>query len=182
MDLFLVRHGEAAASWGESPDPGLSDLGQQQAEKTAEALQQQICNDTLLLSSPLQRARETAIPLARMLQRDVIVEDVFREIPSPVPLAQRQVWLRKFMQQQWLEQGDEHHKWRTAAVQRLLTSKQPAVIFTHFLVINAVVGQILQRPETLCFWPANGSITKLRRNGSDLELLALGDEVETIVN
>ena len=67
--------------------PASVDLGQQQAEKAAEALQQHVGSDTLLLSSPLQRARETAIPLARMLQRDVIIEDVFREIPSPVPLA-----------------------------------------------------------------------------------------------
>ena len=182
MELFLIRHGEASASWGESSDPGLSLLGQQQAEETAEALQQHVCSDTLLLSSPLQRARETAIPLARMLQRDVIVEDVFREIPSPVPLAERQVWLRHFMQQQWVEQGDELLAWRTAALQRLLTLKQPAVIFTHFLVINAVVGQLLDRAETLCFWPANGSITRLRHNGSSLELLTLGDQIETTVN
>ena len=182
MDLFLIRHGEAAASWGESPDPGLSDLGQQQAEKAAEALQQHVGSDTILVSSPLQRARETAIPLARMLQQDVIIEDVFREIPSPVALPHRQAWLRQFMQQQWAEQDDELIAWRAAALQRLLTLRQSTVIFTHFLVINAVVGQILDRPETLCFWPANGSITRLRRNGIDLKLLALGDEVETIVN
>ena len=182
MDLFLIRHGEAAASWGESPDPGLSDLGQQQAEKAAEALQQHVGSDTILVSSPLQRARETAIPLARMLQQDVSIEDVYREIPSPVALADRQAWLRQFMQQQWAEQDDELIAWRAAALQRLLTLRQSTVIFTHFLVINAVVGQILDRPETLCFWPANGSITRLRRNGIDLKLLALGDEVETIVN
>ncbi len=182
MDLFLVRHGEAAASWGESPDPGLSDVGQREAEDAALTLREQVCNDTILFSSPLQRARATAVPLAKMLQRDVIVEDVFREIPSPVPLAQRQVWLRQFMQQQWQEQGDDLRHWRAAALQRLLSLKQPAVIFTHFLLINAVVGQVLDRPETLCFWPANGSITQLRHNGSDLELLALGDAVETLVN
>jgi broad specificity phosphatase PhoE len=42
MELFLIRHGEASASWGESSDPGLSLLGQQQAEETAEALQQHV--------------------------------------------------------------------------------------------------------------------------------------------
>ena len=29
--IYLVRHGEAAASWGDHPDPGLSELGQKQA-------------------------------------------------------------------------------------------------------------------------------------------------------
>ncbi|MDG2046863.1 MAG: histidine phosphatase family protein [Halioglobus sp.] len=182
MDLFLIRHGEASATWGESSDPGLSRLGQQQSEEAAEALQQHVCSDTLLLSSPLQRARETAIPLARMLRRDVAIEDVFREIPSPVPVAQRQIWLRQFMHQQWGEQGDELLAWRTAALHRLLSLTQPAAVFTHFLVINAVVGQLLDRPDTVCIWPANGSITRLRHNGSHLELLALGAQMETTVN
>ena len=99
-----------------------------------------------------------------------------------MPLAERQVWLRQFMQQQWVEQGDELIAWRAATLQRLLALTQPAVIFTHFLVINAVVGQLLDRPETLCVWPANGSITRLRHNGTSLELLALGDQIETTVN
>lgn len=182
MELFLVRHGEAASSWGEAPDPGLSELGQQQAEAAATLLVQHIGNDALLISSPLQRALETAEPLARLLQQPVCEEAVFREIPSPVPLAQRQGWLRQFMQQQWHEQGDELTAWRTAAFSRLLELRQPAVVFTHFLVINAVVGQILERPETLYFWPANGSVTRLCLDATRLELVALGEQIETVVN
>ena len=182
MDIFLVRHGEAAASWGESPDPGLSDLGQQEAEDAAKLLLQYTGEDTLLISSPLQRAIETAAPLARELRRRIQEDAAFREIPSPVPLAQRQAWLRQFMQQQWHEQTEDLNAWRSKALHQLLELRQPAVIFTHFLVINAVVGQVLGRPETLCCWPANGSITQLRHNGSSLELIALGQEVETHVN
>ena len=182
MEISLIRHGEAAATWSESADPGLSHLGQQQAEDAAEALQPYVHGDTLLFSSPLQRALETSVPLARLLHTGVIVEDVFREIPSPVPLAERQVWLRQFMQQHWVGQGDELIAWRAAALQRLLALTQPAVIFTHFLLINAVVGELLDRPETLCCWPANGSITRLRHNGTSLELIALGDQIQTTVN
>ena len=36
--IWIVRHGEAAASWEKDPDPGLSNLGQLQAEETATAL------------------------------------------------------------------------------------------------------------------------------------------------
>lgn len=182
MEIFLVRHGEAAASWGESPDPGLSVLGRQQAEDTAQLLMQYVGEDALLISSPLQRAIETAAPLSRALQLSVQEDDAFREIPSPVPLAQRQDWLREFMQQQWAEQAEDLKVWRKTAFQQLLELGQPAVIFTHFLVINAVVGQLLDRPQTLCFWPANGSVTRLRHNGSSLELIALGQELETRVN
>jgi len=182
MDIYLVRHGEAAATWGQEPDPGLSELGRQQAEKAAEYLYRRIGDDTRLISSPLARALETAAPLATLTGKAVGQEDVFREIPSPVPLAERQDWLRNFMQQQWDEQDEALRQWRSASLRRLLELDSPLVIFTHFLVINAVVGQVLQRPETLCFWPGNGSITHLRRSNNKLELLALGDEIETLVN
>jgi broad specificity phosphatase PhoE len=181
MDIFLVRHGEAAANWGEESNPGLSQLGQQQAEDAAAHLRQHIGEDTLVLSSPLQRAVETASPLATRLRIAVREDEAFREIPSPVSLPRRQLWLRQFMQQQWSEQGEELLTWRTDALQHLLKLTQPAVVFTHFLVINAVVGQVLDRNETLCFWPGNGSITHFHHTGSSLELATLGKEMETIV-
>ena len=36
--IILVRHGEASASWEKSSDPGLSNLGVNQAEECAEIL------------------------------------------------------------------------------------------------------------------------------------------------
>jgi broad specificity phosphatase PhoE len=50
--IWIVRHGEAAASWEKDPDPGLSVLGQQQAEKTAHALLDLVPEGATLLSSP----------------------------------------------------------------------------------------------------------------------------------
>jgi broad specificity phosphatase PhoE len=87
MDIFLVRHGEAAASWNESSDPGLSVLGFAQADSAAVALKERIHGQTRLWSSPLRRAVETAMPLAKMMRQEVREDDVYREIPAPVPLA-----------------------------------------------------------------------------------------------
>jgi broad specificity phosphatase PhoE len=182
MDIFLVRHGEAAASWSESADPGLSEIGRQQAENAAVFLEQRISNDAELWSSPLRRALDTAVPLSRSIRKTVHEDPAFREIPSPVPLAERQAWLRNFMQQQWHEQSEDLIGWRAAALQQLLALQRPAVVFTHFLVINAVVGAILNRVETLCVWPSNGSITHLRHYGKSLELITLGEEMTTRVN
>jgi probable phosphoglycerate mutase len=182
MELILVRHGEAASSWGEAPDPGLSALGRQQAEQTALSLNPMLATNTLLLSSPLQRALQTAEPLARLRQQAVHEHNAFREIPSPVPLAERQDWLKGFMTQQWCDQQQELLEWRANVLLQLLQLQRPAVIFTHFLVINAVVGEVLDQPQTLCFWPDNGSATHLRSDGSRLELLSLGREITTRVN
>lgn len=182
MDIFLVRHGEAAASWGESSDPGLSELGREQARAVAEALQASLAPDSQLLSSPLARARETAAPLAAALAAPVRVVDAFTEILAPVPLAERQAWLRQFMQQHWGEQPASLHQWRERATDELLALNSPAVVFTHFLVINAVVGQIVGDEKTLHFWPDNGSITQLRSRDGRLELVTLGAQMETVVN
>ena len=184
MDIFLVRHGEAAASWGQASDPGLSELGRQQAEETALDLQALISTEVQLLSSPLLRAQETSEPLARLLGNDtpVKIDDAYSEIPSPVPLAKRQTWLREFMQQQWAGQVDSLQDWRSEILKNLLALQQPTVVFTHFLVLNAVVGSLQQREETLCFWPDNAAVVRLRHTGSELQLVDLGRQMSTVVN
>ncbi|MGB1439508.1 MAG: histidine phosphatase family protein, partial [Luminiphilus sp.] len=82
--VWLVRHGEAAASWGEHHDPGLSELGKAQAESAAELLHDVLPPATKLVSSPKQRALDTAQPLASRLNCDVVVDVTFREIDAPV--------------------------------------------------------------------------------------------------
>jgi broad specificity phosphatase PhoE len=72
--IWIVRHGEAAASWEKDPDPGLSMLGQQQAEKTAHALLDLVPEGATLLSSPLKRAQETAAAFAQKYGAPVSVE------------------------------------------------------------------------------------------------------------
>lgn len=183
MDIFLVRHGEASASWGQDPDPGLSDLGEQQAIAAARSLRSRLSADVKLVSSPLQRARETAEPLAQTLGLEVTIDDAFREIPAPVPLAQRKPWLRGFMKQSWKEQPEALLSWRDSARDQLLDLKAPTVVFTHFLLLNAIVGNVLEHADTLYFWPDNASIThlNLREDGS-LELLELGKQMDTVVN
>jgi len=61
--IWIVRHGEAAASWEKDPDPCLSALGQSQAEETANALMGLVPMGAQLISSPLRRAQETAAAL-----------------------------------------------------------------------------------------------------------------------
>ena len=183
MDIYLVRHGEAASSWSEAKDPGLSELGLQQARDTAGELASGLDAGVQLISSPMLRARETATPLAETFGiLDVAIDEAFREIPSPVPMAERQTWLRGFMQQQWGSQPESLLQWRALMMDQLLALQQPTVIFTHFLVLNAVVGLLQERSETLCYWPDNASVTHLQHTGSELKLVGLGRQMSTVVN
>lgn len=181
IDIYLVRHGEAAAQWGQSADPGLSERGWEQAEAARDEILGVVREPVLLLSSPLARARETAHPLAEHWCCEVAIDDTYREVPAPVPRDQRLDWLRGFMAGRWDDQPVALHEWRERILGNLGRLDRSSVIFTHFVVINAVVGSLQGRDEVLCFMPDNGSVTHLRLNRGVLELFALGRELDTPV-
>ena len=122
VDIFLVRHGEAAAAWGEDPDPGLSPLGRKQALQVRDELE--LYRNIRIISSPLLRAQETAQPLATVLRTQLEIDETYREIPSPVGIDDRQAWLSGFMRQQWQEQGPEVLQWRDLAWAQLFELDQ----------------------------------------------------------
>jgi probable phosphoglycerate mutase len=181
--VYLVRHGEAAASWGQSRDPGLSELGHEQARGTSSRLIEVLGGTgPTLISSPLARARETAAPLAEALSLEVTIDERVCEIPSPAPLAGRQEWLRAFMRERWSEQGAALHQWRCRILEALAELPDRAVVFSHFLVLNTIVGAQEERDETLVFWPANASVTVLRENAAGRWDVEPGEQMHSIVN
>ena len=180
MDILLVRHGEAAAAWGEHADPGLSALGRQQALQARDELQ--TFGRLRLISSPLLRAQETALPMANIQRTSIELDERFREIPSPVGIDDRRAWLAEFMRQDWLEQGPEIQQWREASWDALFEYDQPVAIFSHFMVINSVVARLTGAAETVCCVPDNASITHLKLDGGALKLVKVGRQQKTSVN
>lgn len=83
MQIVLVRHGQP--EWVRDGlnvvDPPLTDLGHRQAELAAAALTEEQFDEVLV--SPLTRARQTAAPLLRRLQRFEDVEPWLHEIREP---------------------------------------------------------------------------------------------------
>jgi broad specificity phosphatase PhoE len=183
VDIYLVRHGEAASTWSESTDPGLSARGQQQAAAAALALAARQRQPLAVLSSPLRRAQQTAAALAEQWDVPVVIAPAFREVPSTVPLPERQGWLRALMRGHWRDQEAAVQAWRASILERLRVLEQPSVIFTHFMVINAVLSHLADTPATLYCWPDNASVTHLRREDDGrLRLLELGAQMRTVVN
>ena len=79
MDLIIVRHARPEKiENAEGPaDPPLSPLGIQQAEAVAEFLSQEKIDQ--IVTSSMQRAYETAIPLSKHIGIDPILRDNLRE-------------------------------------------------------------------------------------------------------
>ena len=180
VDIFLIRHGEAAATWGEAKDPGLSPMGRKQALLVRDELE--TYRSLKIISSPLLRAVETAQPLATILRSKVEIDESFREIPSPVDIDDRQAWLSDFLRQEWGEQNPDVIAWRDRAWNKLFELDQHTAIFTHFVIINAICGLLTQAAETVCCVPDNGSIMRLRSDGDALQLVEVGRQQQTRVN
>lgn len=182
IDLFLVRHGEAAAGYAEHRDPGLSPLGAQQAALAAQRLTALNLSAPQVLASPLARAQETAAPFAEALGLRPQLETRISEIPAPdEALEARAPWLREVMAGT-VDALPAQQAWRDGLIACLCEATAPTVFFSHFVAINLAVGAATGSAAMVSFRPGNGSITHLRTDGDRLYLVALGDEADSVVN
>lgn len=177
--IFLVRHGEAAAGWGDHPDPGLSARGREQAEAVSRHLLS--LGATRALSSPMQRCRETARPFEAVLGAGAEIVPEVSEIATPEGVTDRVSWLRGYMAGTWDVEGAGHKLWRDRMLDRLLAVPDGTAVFTHFVAINAVVSALEQSTSTIVFRPGHCSVTVLSRDQGMLKLQELGSESATRV-
>ncbi len=81
--LTLVRHGQTSANidavWHGWTDTPLTQLGVRQAQRVAIFLDQHSADATIVYTSPLERARHTAEPIAEQLGLELRIEDDLRE-------------------------------------------------------------------------------------------------------
>ena len=180
--IWLVRHGEAAAGFSEDTDPCLSPLGREQAIHSADTLHRCVPSHAALLSSPKRRAIETGEPYATKVQAELKIDGRFIELPSPGDLAARRQWLDEVLKGQWSALPESVQLWRREAVSAIGSFTSPTVIFTHFLVINAVAAHISGEDGVVQCLPANASVHELSIEGSDWQWRARGATLQSVVN
>ena len=177
--IYFVRHGKAAAGFSEDRDPGLNELGHAQAAALVERFSG--LPPLELITSPMRRARETAVPVERFLQQHARIIPAVAEIPSPVAdLSQRGAWLRTAMAGNWADLPSELQVWRQGVVNALLALSRDSIIFSHFIAINAAVTHALDDPRMVCFSPENCSVTILDSIPGSLRVVELGEQANTV--
>jgi broad specificity phosphatase PhoE len=173
--IHMVRHGRAAAGFGESHDPGLDELGQKQAEDVAQELAPG--GPLPIMSSPLRRTRETATPLAKLWRTEPVIEEAVAEIPSPTDnLQERVAWLREFMAGSWRNATPALAQWREDVIAALLAIDEDTVIFSHYIAINVAAGTALDDDRIVVFSPDNCSVTVFGNDAGSLRLIEKGRE------
>jgi broad specificity phosphatase PhoE len=192
--LHLVRHGESAGNVDptlrRSDDPPLTARGREQAQRAAAALAR--AGVDAVLSSPLQRARETAGAIGAAAGLAVTIVDGFAEVglgaltdpDTPEGRAERDAifsaWLAGDHRRAF--PGGEDFAAVTQRVRnglRAVCQAAPGArvaLVTHRMPIAAAAA--LCAPGGMAGAPGacpNGSITTLRPEGDGWRLLAWGD-------
>jgi broad specificity phosphatase PhoE len=183
--LHLVRHGRAAAGWNVDPDPSLDDHGKMQAVDVAHSLQ--AIGPMPIFSSPLARCQQTAAPLGGLWAITPVIEPSVAEIPSPegIELTDRVVWLRAAMAGTWSQlvesDGQRYGDYRTGVLGALAAMPDDAVVFSHFIAINVVIGEALGDDRIVVASLDNCSVTTVSVTNGVFTLKQMGNEADTLI-
>jgi broad specificity phosphatase PhoE len=179
--LYLVRHGRATGGWDVDPDPGLDELGQEQARAVADRLAP--LGPLAVLSSPMRRCQETSAPLAGRWGASVAIEPAVTEIPSPdgYALNERIEWLRNAMEGQWAALGPYYTGFRDSIADRLVRCPVDTVVFSHYIAINAAIGAAIGDDRLVIRALDNCSVTVLDVVNGRLKFVEGGHEADTLI-
>jgi probable phosphoglycerate mutase len=176
VDLLLIRHGLPVRieDAGRPADPELAPEGQRQAEALADwyAADKIDC----VYSSPLTRARETALPLAERQGVPVMIDDELAEFDRDahfyIPVEELRAtkdprWL-DMIEGRWGQDGEvDRFTFRRVvveAVERLIAANagRTVAVVCHGGVINAYLSHILGLDEVMFFEPYYTSISRVQ--------------------
>ncbi|MBN8432032.1 histidine phosphatase family protein [Microbulbifer salipaludis] len=178
------------------PDPGLTTLGQQQAQALVDIVGGRYPGGegVQIISSPKSRALQTALPLATHWGHEILQAPDVVEIPSPegMPLAQRGDWIRQLLHSEWGSLSATQALWRERLIAFLMSlgshsgeaaggpdstfsaNAHTSLVFCHFMVINSVIAQLRGDGKITQFYPDYTSQTHLKLDNGTLSIVELG--------
>tara|TARA_X000000368_G_scaffold284974_1_gene226283 strand:- start:2762 stop:3367 length:606 start_codon:yes stop_codon:yes gene_type:complete len=183
IKLIFVRHGEASDSWDNHPDPGLSKAGIDQANKLLQKKELNNLENYSFVSSPKLRAVETAKPLAKKFNKEIEIDKSFIEIPSnDVDINNRQSWIKDIMMTKKKDLPDFVKIWIDTIYRKTNAFKNNSIIFTHFMVINALISEITNSESLIYFNPGYTSIVKIEIKNKKIENFSIEESKKTYIN
>ena len=182
--LYLVRHAKAAARFDEDPDPSLSEEGNEAAVDLALSLE--TLGPMPIYTSPMERARETALPLANRWGMVPEVSAAFTEIPTPNEIAEKGLaargpWLQQLATEKFANQPAIIRAWREGLIGMLKSCRSDTIVFTHFMVINAAMSAALNDERIVVMQPDYCSCTIVETSSRGIALISRGAEAQTKV-
>ncbi len=187
MDLLWVRHAEPeriAPGSGQPANPRLTERGRKQARRLADWLAHEHVD--AVLSSPQQRAIETAQPIAEAhgLKIDIVEGLVEYDVQSDhyIPMEELRATndprLRDMMEGRWEAFGGESPERFRTRVEATLTSLindhpgERVVAVCHGGVINVALAIVLELDRLLWFDPHYTSLSRVVASRTGVRSLA----------
>ena len=115
--------------------------------------------------------------------KDLKIQNKFSEIPSEkISNDKKQNWLREVMSQDINTLPEEIKSWQDNIMNALSSINSDAVIFSHFMVINAIAASVLRNSKLLYFYPDYTSCTRLLVKDNQIKQIILGNDKKTLIN
>ena len=183
IKIIFIRHGEASDAWGDHSDPSLSDNGLLQSNNLLNHEELQNLEDFSFISSPKSRAIETGKPLAKKFDKKLNIDDVFIEIPSKdITQDKKQEWLTNIIQTKKDNLPDFIQSWSDDIYFKTKSFKKNTIIFTHFMVINALLSKLSNEDTLMYFYPDYTSVIKIGIKNNEFEYFLIEDSKKTSIN
>ena len=77
---------------------------------------------------------------------------------------------------------NEVNNWRSELTKQILSIERDTIIFSHFMVINALIAEFTNNQNLLCFYPDYTSITKIIVSNNKVQEFHIGGERKTPIN
>lgn len=182
MDLYIIRHGRPmrqVVGEDEGADPELSDVGHEQARRTAEFLRHEGIHH--VVSSTMRRAVQTAVPTAEMLGIDIEQIDDLKESDhrsnTYVPLEEMSpddphtahyFDLENLEDHLFSDGIDEFQRRVKAAFEHVIATNpgRKTAVFCHGMVTTVYVKSIVGMTDVLSMRPDYCGITRVQASSS----------------
>ena len=97
-------------------------------------------------------------------------------------LMKKKQWLTKTMKEDIKNLSEEVAEWRIKLLSEVFGMRNDTIIFSHFMVINALVGELAKHPNLLHFYPDYTSITKINLKDGAPKSFSIEGSKKTIIN
>ena len=110
-------------------------------------------------------------------------DEIFIEIPSKnIVQDKKQDWLKSIIQTKRDDLPDFIESWSDDIYLKSKSFKENTIVFTHFMVINALLSRLAKKNTLMYFYPNYTSVVKVGIKNNAFEYFSTEENKKTSIN